>query len=780
MAAYKLPLDDYCLESVVVPFYSSTMMDVFEITIESKAGCPASYRQDWCCGSILWDNKLAEGTEVIVNVKGDINISNNDRLIFRSNIMAGCGFFLEFFAGEKLVGKTQVTQGIGKPYEHIFAYGDIFDAVPEQLTAIRLHVLAPPADSGIMQLSWLGLRSEAYEQVTKGLDARRSTDWNPWLIPAEQRGPLRFLRGLLFSESDLEDVRRKAQSDGWRAHFAILEKDAELFISKNPEDRFDAYLPSPDARFSRTRFQNVTHYHWEALVVGFVGLVNNNQKYIDYALRYLMCMIHTVHWRYSGYERSASDPWNARAFLEEMTSTSVAILYDWFHYALRPQAKEQIHSVLWTRGLAFVRYDLLSQDYMHTMNQGIVFNRACILAGLVLEKNMPRVRPYVDLAYTEMLSIVEGRTNPDGSVVAGYIRPDGSVPEGVGYYCQMANGLIWSVIAWCRARGESWENVLKKLFKNTEDYAHAMTSITGPGKMIPYADCRLDDWVGDIVPVLAKLFPGSFFAGILRESLERGNVYKLTGTLTKSAGIIGMVHGPAEADAPLPKLPEITEMPQGGKVSVVYNKNDSLVHLWLSGSQADASHTHMDIGSFVFEFNGAAVFEDLGMVDYSFSKGDLLKSTYMHNCITPVVDAIFVDQDPPAGDSIPYARKSGDKITMSIDCSNAWGKYFSSYTRTITIDSEKYFLINDAVTCLREMPIAFHLHSLFEPKIENQKITLFFGETSLLIEAPWISSVEVKKDSMNVRQTDMYRISLLGKPGTTHDLNTKFVISGAS
>ena len=761
---YKLPLDDYCLESVVVPFYSSTMMNIFKITVENIDTCPSSYQHDWCCGSVLWHNKLHENNKVIVTIKGGIDVSSCAALIFRNNVPAECTYSLEFLAGEKVVGKTQNMQGAGKPCEHIFPHGDIFGVVPGHVTGIRIHALVPPASNGVMQLFWLGIRNAAYEQVAKDIRARRSFDWSPWLIPAEERGPLRFLRGLVFSENDLEDVRRKAQSPGWRSHFALLEKEAEHFFSNNPEERFDAYLPSMDARFSRTLSPS---YHWEALVLGFVGLVNNNQRYIDHALRYLMCMVHTMHWRYSGQERSASDPWSARAFLEELTATSVALLYDWFYYALKPQATEQIRSALWTRGVTFVRYDLLSQDYMHTMNQGVVFNRGCVLAGLMLEAHLPRVRPYVDLAYEEMLSIT-----------GKYIQPDGSVPEGVGYHCQMSNGLIWAVIAWCRARGKNWESVLKKIYKNAEKYAHAMASTTGPGKMIPYGDCRLEDWSGDVVPVLARLFPGSFFAGILQTNLELGKVYTLTGTLSKSGGLIGMVYGPPEPATPEQKLPEVSRLPQGGKVSVTCSKNNSLVRLWFSGSRAKASHTHQDIGSFVLEVNEERIFEDPGMIDYWYPGGDLLKSTHMHNCVTPVIDNVSISQSPPTRDSLPYVRKSGDMFTMGIDGAGAWGKHFSSYARTIRIDSEKDVLINDRMKCRRKMPVAFHLHSLFEPKVENKRITLFTGKSSILIDAPWLADIQVKKDKLCFKHIDIYHISLLSPQGIAHNLTTKIVING--
>ncbi|MCL1939105.1 MAG: heparinase II/III-family protein [Desulfovibrionaceae bacterium] len=768
MSTYKLPLDDNALECIVVPLYSQWMMDLFEITVKSNDGFLSSYRQDWCWGTVFWDNQFSAEKLITINIKGNIDISGYDNIIFRCNMPDNCSFFLEFFIEENIAGKTQVMKGTGGHFEYIFPYGDTFELDHKQisvLTGIHIHLIVPPFSNDVMQISWLGLRSAVHEQVVSNINARRSFDWTPWLIPIEKRGPLRFLRGLAFSERDLDAVRVKAQSAGWRGHFTLLEKEAAAFFDKIPEERFGAYLPTSDARYSRTFVAGQTSYHWEALVLGFVGLVKNNQEYIEHALRYLMCMVHTMHWRYSGYERSASDPWSSRAFLEEMTTTSIAILYDWFYYALKPNIIQLIQSALWTRGIAFVRYDLLSNEHMHNMNQGIVFNRACILAGLMLESHLPRMRPYVDLAYTEMLSNAKN-----------YIRPDGSVPEGAAYYSQTATALIWAVIAWCRARGKSWEGVLKKLFKNAEQYAHAMASITGPGKFIPSGDSRMDDWSGDIVPVLARLFPRSFFAGILRTSLDSGNVYKHSGTLAKSGGLIGMVYGPPEPVELEQKLPTISRLANGGKVSVLFTKNNSLTHLWLNGAEAGASHSHLDVGSFVLEVNGERIFEDPGMIEYWYTQAGLLQLTYMHNCITPVVDNIFMNQIYPIKNMTPYAHKSWDKLTIGIDCSAAWGEYFSSYTRTIKSDSDNFLSINDIIRCHHPLNVAFHLHSTFEPKVENNQVTFFTKNSRVSVDAPWSSEVYVKKDNLHFNHSDIYHIAIQSNQCDAHKLNTKIFV----
>jgi len=341
----------------------------------------------------------------------------------------------------------------------------------------------------------------------------------------------------------------------------------------------------------------------------------------------------------------------------------------------------------------------------------------------------------------------------------------------------MATPLIWAVIAWCRARGKSWESVLKKLFKNTERHARVMASISGPSKVIPAADCRMGDWSGDIVPILARLFPRSLFAGMLRASLDSGYVHNLTGTPAKSGGLIGMVYGPPESVALEQKLPPFSSAVNGGKANVLYTKNDSFLHVWLNGGLTEVSHSHYDVGSFVLEANGEKIFEDPGTIEYCYNDSVLMKLSCMHNCITPVIDNNFINQIYPVKNMMPYIHKSRDKFTMSIDCCSVWDKYFSSYKRTIKNCSDDFILINDAIKCHSKLNVAFHLHSTINPEIEGNQIKFFAKKSCITVDAPWSSEIQVKKDTLHYAHSDIYHISIIqANTCDIHDLNTKIFV----
>jgi len=340
----------------------------------------------------------------------------------------------------------------------------------------------------------------------------------------------------------------------------------------------------------------------------------------------------------------------------------------------------------------------------------------------------------------------------------------------------MSTPLIWAVIAWCRARGKDWEGVLKKVFKNTEQYARVMASITGPSKIIPSGDCRMGDWSGDIVPILARLFPRSLFARMLRTSLDSGNVYEPTGTVSKSGGLIGMVHGPHEPVELEQKLPRASGLVNGGKVSVLYTKNDSFMHLWLSGGATEVSHAHRDVGSFVLEANGEKIFEDPGIIEYCYNNSVLMQLTYMHNCITPVVNNNFMNQIYPAKNITPYMHKFRNTFTIGVDCSSVWDEYFSSYRRTIKNDSDDFILINDIIKCRYPLNIAFHLHSTIKPEVESNKITFFAKKSCVVVDTPWSSEIHVKKDNLHFTHSDIYHVSIQANKYDTHNLNTKIFV----
>lgn len=601
----------------------------------------------------------------------------------------------------------------------------------------------------IVQLSWLGLRNS--ELVKQMKENRRQPDpeWPGLIKPVTERGEMKFELNLLFSSGDLEKLREKKKRPGWDAHFRLLEGKAVEYLSRVPEKDLGEYLPYNDTRYLRAAESGKSPYYFEALVLGFVGLVNLDERMISHALRYLMCMVHTKHWAQSAESRLYGSTWDQRCFLEEMTTTSVALLADWFFYALTDRARGLVRQSIWDKGLAVVDRDLMKYEYLYHINQGAVFCRARIFGGLYLEHSWPHLGGYVDRAFSDM-----------NGCLKNYVAADGGVHEGVGYFCQTLQAVLPAAIAYHRRRGGSFERFVKKHFSRSEDFVAAMSGSV-PGTAIPEGDCRTGYFSGDAIPILARIFPEGKCARILKSCLETGNVFAVTGTLTNSGGITGFVYGPDIVQESETIVPTFAIMKKSGHLVSFREQGGHSMRCHLLGSIAHPHHSHFDKSNIILECDSEQILVERGMVQYYYSAANNLKSSCMHNVITPVAaDGSYPDQVHPAKPVIPLGKGDRSFLQASVDLSGLWGHYMVRCSRSIRSDTPDKFVITDEGRLIETGRIAFHLHSIFPFKVGDSAVTLRSSSSEIIIEAPWAEDIICRQESIDLHHNSVFHLMI--------------------
>ena len=310
------------------------------------------------------------------------------------------------------------------------------------LARIRIHVtVRKECGPGQVILRWWGVGDSRLLASLEASRPRYDGRWDGLIRPMEDWGTPQFARGLLFGAEDLPALRAKAANATWKGHFDQLETRARESLDYDPLTQLGDYLPWSDHRYLRAREKSKQTWTAEPVLCALVGLVREDQTLIRHALHYLMCFVHTRNWCQSAESRARGSTWDQRCFLEEMSTTTCALLYDWLGYALTDRARDLVRVALWDKGVAVIQRDMVKWEYVYTMNQGPWFCRARILAGLVLEPDWPRARPYTEQAFAD---IQEGMAN--------YILPDGGVDEGVGYFSVTLQAVIPALLAYARGR----------------------------------------------------------------------------------------------------------------------------------------------------------------------------------------------------------------------------------------------------------------------------------------------------------------------------------------
>lgn len=751
---FRFPLDPAFAEFIFAPFHDPEYSDRIPDEIEVGSASGLVREHGWCWTTLSWADADPANSAFTYRFLAHFSVRHHDTLIVSLSLPAGARAEVALLVRGYRRASRWVGGFTGKGHRQELRI-PIARLLPvprallgkRQFTGLALRVQTAAGGAGVVAISWAALRDSGLYQRIREQRAHLVPDWSSWVLPQAAWGEQRFERGLLFDADMLAEVRARKSRDGWREHFQLLEKRAGEYLRRNPEADWGEYLPNHDIRYLREHEQGRNAYHWEALVVGFVGLVNQDRAMIAHALRYLMCMLHTRHWADSAEHRVPSSTWNQRAFMEEMTTTSVVLLADWFAFALTSQAKSLIRQALWDKGIAPVRRDLMHHEYMHRMNQGAVFCRANILGGLYLEAAWPRAAASVDEAYDWMNGVLDY-----------YIRPDGGIHEGIGYLCQMLTACLWSIIAYSRGRGLDWREQVARRFGSIEPYVRAM-SATHPGRAIPAGDCRVEWFSGDAIPILAEVFPGSAYADILRNCLREGWVHELTGTLAKSGGLVGMVYGPAETYESVPAVPAAALLPDSGKLSLSGESAGLITRFWASSSYRSATHAHHDHGQFWLEVGGDPVFIDRGMVQYWFTDAHFLSRSWMHNVLTPVAtDGTFVEQSFADDDQAMRADLDAGRGSVDIAGNGVWRDAMSAYARRFELKLPELVKIIDSGSLKQPGRVAFHLHSPHAFEVVGKRATLVHKGWSVVVEFPWAVEVVCRQRMSDLLRRPVYHL----------------------
>lgn len=783
MAKYVFPLDPGMVEYVFAPLFDYEHAPAIAIKIDPSSTAVVSRETEWCYTKIVWHGAHMDEVAVMAHCLAPFDAFNHDTLIAAFTLAPRATIEFALLDGDgKILGNwseplfgTGVRQEVLFKINHLLAnigspraLGRLFRLRSRSFGGVAIRVSSTVADAGVLALTWLGLRdSKAYAMLQR---SRRGfvPDWSPWILDRPLWGEFAPSHGVLFGKEELLHLRIKKELPGWKENFALLEKKAQQFLKHDPENDLGQYLPHHDARFKRVSNNPSTAWHWEAVVLAFVGLVNQDDRMISQALRYLMCMIHTPHWVDGSENRIPSSTWNWRSFMEEMTTTSVAILLDWIGFALTPQAINLARQALWTRGMARVQRDLFQFDYMHTMNQGAVFCRALIFGGLTLEREWPRAKYLVDDAYQTMTT-----------VLADYIKPDGGISEGPGYLCQTLTATLWATIAYSRARNLDWRDEAKRLFGTVEPYVRVMAG-GSPGQCIPSGDCRIEWFSGDGIPILAAIYTDSAYSNILMECLRNGWVHELTGTLAGSGGMVGMVYGPDAVPPSRDLVEHSLWLPDTGKFACTREIKGHRVRVWATATSFGASHSHLDHGAIGIEIDRNPVFIDRGMAEYWHAElVHLMKRSFAHNVLTPVLaDGSWADQVMVTEPFTSTTKTGAWPILLQIPGEEVWPNQMRNYERAIEEcdTAPAAFRVRDRGELCGPGRVAFHLHSPHQFVVDGTTVVAQISGVRCVVDFAWASEVKVSKSIPDFAGRDIYHICAVSRASTNFDLSTTIAI----
>lgn len=613
-----------------------------------------------------WLKKPTNGIGISMEKDFSTDISDYDNLIVAAVLP------------DKAKLKVEATTELGK-------INQTFDKLPDnfreyliplgeanQLLHLKMEVVINQNGSQAGSFMWVGLQNK--ERLNRYLSnlAPYGKKWKYHLKPESFEPSFQPQFGLVISKDDLNQLRTKHQAFVKKNGTSPFLEKANEYLSTDPEDLIGVSL-GRNIRFARDRDLNKKEIRGSDLAIA--GILTQNKEMLRMAARYALSLAITPNWDESFFAHMPGSSWVHAAFRESDAANELGIILDLAGEMFTDAGIDFIEKRLAESALGHINYITWNYEYIHRMNQLAAFSSGRMLAYAILEQSMPRVKPYLDIAYRELRQSLEKIILEDG----GYV-------EGPGYMTFMMQGAGKAMYYYATARGKSLQEILPPNILNTGDFGEVFYSTVPENDAIPVCDAGVHVHM-DAVAFLASISPDSRWTEIYNRSIHR------SGGLPDSFFAFVLSN---QISKEVPVIKSFVSLSEMGAMASTRKLENELLKIFVQGNKAGAGHTHEDKGSFVIEFAGDVFACDVGRIPYGDAMTFLAKQCQFHSMLVPIIENERAHpQNPIMEDVKPKGMGDQQVFHASIDVTPGWESYYKKWIRSWDSPQPNQLTISD-------------------------------------------------------------------------------------
>ncbi len=395
--------------------------------------------------------------------------------------------------------------------------------------------------------------------------------------------------------------------------------------------------------------------------------------------------------------------WNPRHFLDtaEMTH-AFAVAYDWLYDSWTPEQRALLRQAMVEKGLkpalGLYRTGGWWTQARHNWNQ--VCNGGIGMGALALAEVEPELAGEILEAALKSLQLAMAE-----------FAPDGAWKEGPGYWNYATSYNVLFLAALQTALGADFGLSQINGFSQTGLFP---IYLTGPlGRTFNYADGGDQAIRAPQMFWLARRFNQPIYAWFERQVASPAALDLLWGASTSA--------GPASAGLPLDKYF------RGAEVAVFRSEweNPKALYLGFKAGDNQANHSHLDLGSFVFDALGARWAMDLGADNYNLP-GYFGGQRWQYYRLRAEGQNTLVlnpgpgpDQDPAAAARLIRFESKPAKAFAIADLTSAYDKSARKVWRGIALLERNQLLVQDEIQAERPADLWWFMHTPAAIVIEN-------------------------------------------------------------
>ncbi len=628
-----------------------------------------------------------------------------------------------------------------------------FAITGRRLEKIRIRLEHDGTQDRRVMYKWIGLSHAAREAEMLAQKSQYPTDWPDMLLP---QGGFTPTIGIYFDGEELEAIRKRVGEPLLKPLYQELVKEARSYLSWEPEKDIGECIPHPDGRWARARDMHMRDFHTPMQVLAFVGLVEKDAGMMRMAVRMALSAAHCHMWS-EGSVMGMLDGtiWHHRAFTEQEYCQACALVLDWAGSWMTPHAQEVVLDAIIMKGLPRIESDFRRQEYIRSMNQGIVFSAGRVFALMACAHYYPRYRDQVLEAERDLYEMIDN-----------YILPDGGTPEGPTYWNFTFHHAMPTLYVLSRFHGKPFRESLTDQLEKTGRHGLSQLSITGDGgRSIPVNDAGANHYQPLLMAAFYQLTGKEDYARLMALSLAADGNHSMDMFIMAPDRIPPVETYVQEGYVALPDL---------GQVRIIRrDEKQGRVNLHFYTGLADVGHYHMDKGSFVLETEHETLIMERGNKTYGDPNEAIGHMPESHNLLFPEFSGVRARQKASReGACLVCSSYENGRFEALGDITRAWAdERIVKDTRRIESDDPCKYLIEDELILTEDAPASFLLYTAFPCEAEGNAVVVHGKHATVRIEPEnWIAEASCQQ------QGEIWRIALRSGAKKEHHLRTRITI----
>ncbi len=739
------PININVAESIIDPFWDPEISSFNMWKVEKENANSISVEQTWCTVSFMWMNcpinkkALSLSREYI-----NLSVKNVDRLIISAALTNGTYMSVIVLNGKVKI-KKDFTGIDDKKHEYEV---DIFDF--SNITELKINITSKNSEDNSGWFNWIGLSDSNLLKEHLDSGSLNEDSWDKHLKPINFEPSFEPSYGILLDNDDIEVLRN--MTSNLVAGENPLNKIRSYSRLNDPESHINKYVNFlHDTRYNRERDEN-NYLLKKGENAAVAGIIQKDPVLLRLASRYALTLASCDKWDDGFLCDFQTSSFNHRCFVQSLCLYECAFILDIAGEFFTDAGRDLILRKMAEEGIGSINFNTWKYEYIFHCNQMAWFSPGRMYGYAVLLRHYPRIEPYMEIAFNDVIENINNTIEADG----GYL-------EGPGYFSCIGRDALLSLYIYASVKNISIKELIPSVMQKTIDFGEVLESTDKMVNLIPICDSSLRTKASFInlykvhLAFMAYFFPNSVWPDIFYKHIDNFGL--------GDNPLSWLFYNKVQRKSTY-KRRAFLKLSITGHVASYRKGKKGISKILVVGNKAGADHTHMDKGSFVYEYGGETFLMDPGICSYDNPISWDLKSPERHNMLIPMGRTeLSKPKNPLMCDVIPEAYGDEESFTARTNLSETWVDSFERWVRTIDSPNSETVIIKDEYILRQGEGVQMVLNSPLEISKTSKFVFITGKNTRLEIEIPDDCSTEIDKLKHPVTKHNRLKIIKKGTKG---------------